>query len=111
LNVPDEGAKGFDGVHFVALSANEAQPQILVGIFWEPRLSVSGIVIASIFESVEARIAQRRRAALKGLARDSQRSGSSVRGSVPVTPPMLLSKRCKCQRQEPSRASSTPPSM
>ena len=36
--------------------------------------------------------------------------GSSLRGSAPVIPAMLLKSRCRCQRQEPRRDSSQPPS-
>src|SRR5439155_13873831 len=72
-NVPDERAERLDGIDFVALRANEPQAKGFVGIFWEPLLSVGGVVVTGVLESVEARVAQWHSAALERLARATQR--------------------------------------
>ena len=56
-NVPDKGAECFDGIHLIALRANESQPEILVGILWKPFLGISRIIIAGVFESVKTHVA------------------------------------------------------
>src|ERR1043166_9198388 len=60
-NVPDERAKRFNGIYFIALSANEPQTNILVGIFWEPGGAIGGIIVTGVFEGVEAHVTMWRR--------------------------------------------------
>ena len=72
-DVPNEGAKGFDGVHFVALGANETKAEVLVGIFWESRRAVGSIVVSRVFKGLEAHIAQGHGPALKWFGRAAQR--------------------------------------
>src|SRR5881397_3596419 len=64
-NVPNERAERFDGVDFVALRADEAQPDIFVGILRETRFAISRIVVARVLECFETRVANGDRAALE----------------------------------------------
>ena len=64
-NVPDERAEGFDGIDFVALGADKTKADVFVGVFWKTSFAIGCIVVAGVFEGVEARIAERDRAALK----------------------------------------------
>ena len=47
-HVPDECAEGLDGIDFVALGADEAEPFILVGIGGVAGLAVGDVVVAGI---------------------------------------------------------------
>ena len=58
-NVPNESAKRLDGIHLVALRANEAKAQVLVGILGKAFLLIRRVVVAGVLKRVKARIAQR----------------------------------------------------
>src|SRR5262249_5156801 len=70
-NVPDKGSESLNGIHFVPLCADKSEPQVLVRIFWKALLSICRVVVACVFESVEAHVAQRHSASLEMLGIDS----------------------------------------
>src|SRR5437588_8830585 len=71
-NVPNESAKRLDGIDLVALRANEAKAQVLVGILGKAFLLICRVVVASVLEGVKPRIPQRYRAARERLGIGSQ---------------------------------------
>src|SRR5438067_2162798 len=71
-NVPNESAKRLDGIDLVALSANEAKAQVLVGILRKAFLLICRVVVASVLEGVKPRIPQRYRAARERFGIRSQ---------------------------------------
>src|SRR5882762_6081802 len=73
-NVPDERTERLDGVDFITLRADEAQAQILVGVLRKTRRRVGRVVVAGVFERLEADIAQWDGAPLKRPGRAAQRS-------------------------------------
>src|SRR5713226_4414097 len=71
-NVPNEGAERLDGIHLVALRANETKAQVLVGILGKAFLLICRVVVASVLEGVKPRIAQRYRSARERFGIRSQ---------------------------------------
>src|ERR1051325_6968713 len=71
--VPDECAEGLDGVDLVALGADKTKADVFVGVFWKTSFAIGCIIVAGVFEGVEARIAERDCAALKRLRLTSKR--------------------------------------
>ena len=109
-DVPQERAEGLDRVDFVALGAQETQPQTLVRVGGKAWLAVGHIVVAGVMERGEPRITLGHGAAEYGLSSVRRRVGGATGGSTLLTPPMLPNNCCTCQRQAASRLSSTPPS-
>src|SRR5687767_11407162 len=81
-DVPKESAEGFDGIDLVALGANETEAEIFIGILGEPFLAIGGVVVAGVFERVEADIAERAGAALERFTGAAERFRGRIAGIV-----------------------------
>src|SRR5436190_24239331 len=76
-DIPNERAESFDGIDFVALSADETKAEIFVGVFGETSFTIGGVVVAGVFEGFKTGIAQGGCASLIG-----RRDGTQFRGPL-----------------------------